>query len=189
VEIFPPVKQVFRCFELCPRDKLKVVLLGQDPYHDNGQAEGLCFSVSKGIPLPSSLKNMFKEATDDVGFRPPRHGSLIHWATQGVLLLNTALTVEAHKANSHSKFGWHAFTDAVIKSISKNETGVVFVLWGKEAQKKKLLIDQTKHKIIESAHPSGLSASRGFFGSKPFSKVNQCLRSVGKDPIDWQIPS
>jgi len=137
VQIFPPVRQVFRCFELCSRENLKVVLLGQDPYHDNGQAEGLCFSVAKGIAVPSSLKNMFKEAQNDVGFKLPGHGSLVSWGQQGVLLLNTALTVEAHKANSHSKFGWHEFTDAVIKAISKNESGVVFILWGKEAQKKR----------------------------------------------------
>ncbi|ETO28995.1 uracil-DNA glycosylase [Reticulomyxa filosa] len=158
--IFPPIKQVFRCFELCPREQLKVVLLGQDPYHDDRQAEGLCFSVAKGIALPSSLRNIFKEAKNDVGFEAPGHGSLVHWGMQGVLLLNTALTVEAHKANSHSKFGWHEFTDSVIKAISKLLSGVVFILWGKEAQKKAAFIDQTKHKIITSAHPSGLSANR-----------------------------
>jgi len=164
------------------------VILGQDPYHDNGQAEGLCFSVARGIDLPSSLKNMYKEAKSDVGFASPGHGSLVHWAMQGVLLINTALTVQAHKANSHSKFGWHEFTDAVIKAISKHHSGVVFILWGKEAQKKSSFIDQSKHKIIQSAHPSGLSASRGFFGSKPFSKTNALLQKMSREPINWQIP-
>jgi len=188
VQIFPPTKQVFRCFELCPFDNLKAVIIGQDPYHDNGQAEGLCFSVTRGIRLPSSLNNIYAEAKSDVAFQPPGHGSLVHWAMQGVLLLNTALTVQAHQANSHSRFGWHEFTDAVIKAISKHHNGVVFILWGKEAQKKIAFIDQSKHKIVQSPHPSGLSASRGFFGSKPFSKTNALLQKMNRPIIDWQIP-
>lgn len=186
-EIFPPVHQVFRAFELCPWNNLKVVILGQDPYHDNGQAEGLCFSVGKGIKIPSSLRNMYKEAGTDFGMKMPSHGSLVDWGKQGVLLLNTVLTVKAHKANSHSKFGWQQFTDAVISKISRSHDGVVFIFWGKQAQKKSVLIDKSKHKIIESAHPSGLSASRGFYGSKPYTKANQLLEKLGKSPIDWTI--
>jgi len=187
IEIFPPLKMVFRAFEVCPWNELKVVLLGQDPYHDDNQAEGLCFSVQKGIKIPSSLKNMMKEATDDVGFKNPGHGSLIQWGEQGVLLLNTVLTVQAHKANSHKKFGWTKFTDAVIKIISEKHDGVVFILWGKQAQNKKKIINTKKHKIVESAHPSGLSAHRGFYGSKPYSKCNAFLKELGKQPINWQI--
>eukprot|EP01084_Bolivina_argentea_P029326 54422_1 len=187
VEIFPPLKMVFRAFDLCQWNDLKAVILGQDPYHDNKQAEGLCFSVPKGVKIPSSLRNMMKEATSDIQFENPGHGSLIQWGEQGVLLLNTVLTVQAHKANSHKKFGWQTFTDAVIKTISQKHDGVVFILWGKQAQKKIKLIDVKKHKVIESPHPSGLSAHRGFYGSKPYSKCNAYLKELGKDPIDWQI--
>ena len=187
VEIFPPLHLVFRAFEICGWDGLRAVLVGQDPYHDDGQAEGLCFSVQKGVKMPSSLRNMMKEATQDVGFAQPGHGSLVQWGRQGVLLLNTVLTVRAHKANSHKKYGWTTFTDRVIQVISARHPGVVFILWGKQAQKKKAMIDTTKHKIIESAHPSGLSAHRGFFGSKPYSKCNALLKELGKEPIKWQI--
>eukprot|EP01084_Bolivina_argentea_P203124 346972_1 len=187
VEIFPPVNLVFAAFEYVPWDKLKVVVIGQDPYHDDGQAEGLCFSVPKGIKIPSSLRNMYKEATSDFGFKAPKHGNLIQWAEQGVLLLNTVLTVQAHKANSHKKYGWQQFTDAVIQIISDKHDGVVFILWGAQAQKKKKIINISKHKIVESAHPSGLSAHRGFYGSKPYSKTNAFLKELGKEPINWQI--
>ena len=186
-EIFPPLKMTFRAFELTPWDNLKCVIVGQDPYHDDNQAEGLCFSVQKGIKIPSSLRNMMKEATSDFGFVNPGHGSLIQWGEQGVLLLNTVLTVEAHKANSHKKFGWQEFTDAVIKCISDKHDGVVFILWGGQAKKKKKIINMNKHKIVESAHPSGLSASRGFYGSKPYSKTNAFLKELGKTEINWQI--
>jgi len=186
-QIFPPPQMVFRAFELCPWDQLKVVILGQDPYHDDHQAEGVCFSVQKGVKIPPSLRNMYKEAVSDIGFEHPGHGSLIQWGKQGILLLNTVLTVTAHKANSHKKWGWTTFTDAVIQAISRQHDGVVFVLWGKQAQKKKEMINNTKHKIIQSAHPSPLSASRGFFGSKPYSKCNQLLKAMGKTEIDWQI--
>jgi len=187
VEIFPPVHKVFAAFQLCPWDKLKVVILGQDPYNDNGQAEGLCFSVPRGIAVPSSLKNIYKEAASDVKLVIPNHGSLIEWGQRGVLLLNTVLTVQAHKANSHKNSGWTKFTDAVIQEISKKHDGVVFILWGKQAQAKGKMIDKKKHRIVESPHPSGLSANRGFFGSKCFSKTNKFLQELGKDPIDWQI--
>jgi len=186
-EIFPPAHMVFRAFELCPWDQLKVVILGQDPYHDDGQAEGICFSVQKGIKIPPSLRNMYKEAATDVGLEHPGHGSLIQWGKQGILLLNTVLTVEAHKANSHKKFGWTQFTDAVIHAISRQHKDVVFVLWGNQAKKKKDMINTSKHKIVSSAHPSPLSASRGFFGSKPYSKCNKLLKAMGKTEIDWQI--
>eukprot|EP00484_Ammonia_sp_Unknown_P030194 CAMPEP_0197029908 /NCGR_PEP_ID=MMETSP1384-20130603/9251_1 /TAXON_ID=29189 /ORGANISM="Ammonia sp." /LENGTH=347 /DNA_ID=CAMNT_0042459155 /DNA_START=136 /DNA_END=1179 /DNA_ORIENTATION=- len=186
VEIFPPLQHTFRAFEFCPWDQLKVVLLGQDPYHDDGQAEGLCFSVPSGIKVPSSLKNMMKEAKTDVDFVDPGHGSLVKWAEQGVLLLNTVLTVQAHKANSHKDFGWQQFTDAVIKAVSEKHDGVVFILWGGQAKKKKKMINTKKHKVVESAHPSGLSAHRGFFGSKPYSKTNAFLKELGKEEINWQ---
>ena len=181
---------VFAAFALCQWEDLRVVILGQDPYHDDGQAEGLCFSVPQGIKIPSSLRNIYKEAASDLGvshFGKPNHGDLKAWAKQGVLLLNTVLTVQAHKANSHSKFGWQKFTDSVIKTISKKHDGVVFIFWGKQAQKKETLIDTSKHRIIKSAHPSGLSAHRGFYGSKPFSKTNQLLAEMGKPPIDWRL--
>ena len=187
IQIFPKVNDVFRAFELCKWPMLKAVIVGQDPYHNDNQAEGLCFSVQKGVKIPSSLRNMLKEAKEDVGFKDVGHGSLSQWGEQGVLLLNTVLTVQAHKANSHKKFGWQTFTDAVIRTISKEYYGVVFILWGKQAQLKKKIIDTNKHKIIESSHPSGLSAHRGFFGSKPNSKCNALLKELGKEEINWQI--
>lgn len=189
VQIYPVIEHVFRAFSLCSWSALKVVILGQDPYHGPKQAEGLCFSVQKGVRLPSSLRNIFKEAATDVGFVHPGHGSLTEWATQGILLLNTVLTVRAGSANSHKKYGWQKFTDAVIQCISKKkrEKGCVFILWGKQSQKKLKMIDVNKHRIIQSVHPSGLSAHRGFFGSKPFSKTNKFLKEMGYETsIDWQ---
>jgi len=187
--MFPPANEVYAAFSLCPWDQLKVVILGQDPYHGVGQAEGLCFSVKKTLKkLPPSLKNMYKEAQSDMeDWKHPGHGSLKEWAKQGILLLNTGLTVRAHEANSHKKFGWLKFTDAVIKTINEEHKGVVFLLWGGQAKKKAKMIDKKKHKIIQSAHPSPLSAYRGFFGSKPYSEVNKCLEELGKEGINWKI--
>jgi len=187
--IFPPAPEVYAAFSLCPWNKLKLVILGQDPYHNVGQAEGLCFSVKKTLKkLPPSLKNMYKEAESDLDdFKHPGHGSLKEWANQGILLLNTGLTVRAHQANSHKKYGWLKFTDSVINLINKDHEGVVFLLWGGQAKKKVKMINKDKHKIVESAHPSPLSAYRGFFGSKPYTKVNKCLEELGKEPIDWNI--
>ena len=186
--IYPPPQLIFHAFTLTPFDSVSVVILGQDPYHDVGQAEGLAFSVPHGQKVPSSLYNIYKELRDDgPGFVPPKHGHLTGWAQQGVLLLNTALTVTAHKAGSHSKFGWTQFTDAVIRAVNKDKRGVVFILWGAHAQKKEAMIDTKRHHVIKSVHPSGLSASRGFFGSKPFSKCNAYLRKEGKPEIDWKL--
>jgi uracil-DNA glycosylase len=190
-EIFPPRHQIFRALELCPFETTKVVILGQDPYHDNGQAEGLCFSVPPDVKkVPPSLVNIYKELESDLGkekFKRPKHGNLVKWAQQGVLLLNTGLTVTAHKANSHKGVGWHSFTDAVIKAVSKDLKGVVFILWGKPAQDKAKFIDESKHYVLKSAHPSPLSAHNGFFGNKHFSKTNEKLAKQGKTPIDWQV--
>ena len=187
-QIFPPSHLIFHAFTLTPFDKVSVVILGQDPYHDNGQAEGLAFSVPQGVRVPSSLQNIYKELGDDIpGFTKPRHGNLTHWAEQGVLLLNTTLTVTAHKPTSHSSYGWTKFTDAVIQCINREKRGVVFILWGAHAQKKTAMIDSKRHHILKSVHPSGLSASRGFFGSRPFSKCNAFLRSESKPEIDWQV--
>jgi len=185
--IFPRVQNVFRAFELCPWSNLKVVLIGQDPYHDDGQAEGLCFSVPPTQKIPSSLRNMYKEACDDVKITMPKHGNLVQWATQGILLLNTVLTVRAHNANSHHAFGWLEFTDNVIKIISREHSGVVFILWGNQAHLKEKMINLSKHRVVKSVHPSGLSASKGFFGSKPYSKTNKLLKDLGKPIINWQI--
>lgn len=188
-KIFPPKPLIFRAFADCALDSLKVVIIGQDPYHDDGQAEGLCFSVPKTVKkLPPSLKNIYKElATDIDGFRVPKHGHLGKWATQGVLLLNTGLTVRAHEANSHKKFGWQKFTDAVVATIAAREQRVIFVCWGKHAQKVGQNIDRKKHHVINGVHPSPLSAFRGFFGSKVFSQVNTLLEADKRDPIDWQV--
>ena len=184
-EVFPPKKEIFSAFELTPYDKVKVLLLGQDPYHDNGQAHGLCFSVRNGTKLPPSLKNIYKELDSDLGISI-NDGSLVSWAEQGVLLLNTTLTVKAHSAASHSKAGWMNFTDAVIRGVNEKETPVIFVLWGGHAATKEKLIDTSKHVIIKSVHPSPLSAYRGFLGSRPFSKINNQLVQNGYQPIDWQ---
>jgi uracil-DNA glycosylase len=186
--VFPPENQVFSALELTPYEKVNVLLLGQDPYHDEGQAHGLCFSVRPGVPPPPSLVNIFKELQSDVGCDVPNNGYLVPWAKQGMLLLNAVLTVRAHEANSHKNKGWEKFTDAIIRSVSDKDDRVVFVLWGGYAQKKINLIDTNKHTIIQSAHPSPLSARNGFFGSKPFSAINEALREAGKPEIDWQIP-
>lgn len=187
-KIFPKNADIFNAFNKTPLDKLEVVILGQDPYHGEGQAHGLSFSVQKGITIPPSLRNIYKElATDIPGFSIPNHGNLTEWAEQGVLLLNASLTVRAASPGSHQKRGWETFTDTVIKKISDEKKGIVFILWGSFAQAKAELIDQTKHHIIKSPHPSPFSADRGFFGSKPFSKTNAILGKEGKKPIDWQI--
>jgi uracil-DNA glycosylase len=186
--VFPPEEDVFNALRYTPYERVNVLLLGQDPYHDDNQAHGLCFSVRPGIKPPPSLINMFKELHNDVGFRIPNNGYLVPWAEQGMLLLNAVLTVRAHQANSHKNHGWEMFTDAVIRQVSEKSDPVVFVLWGGYAQKKIKLIDTTRHVIIQSAHPSPLSAHNGFFGSKPFSTVNNALRNAGKPEINWQLP-
>lgn len=185
-KVYPPGSLIFNAFNLTPFDQLKVVVLGQDPYHGPGQAHGLCFSVPHGIKPPPSLVNIFKEIKNDLGITPPNHGNLEKWAKQGVLLLNASLTVNESEANSHVASGWHVFTDAVIKKISDLKTGVVFILWGKFAQDKAVLIDKQKHFVLTSAHPSPFSADR-FFGCKHFSKTNELLVQQGKEPIDWSL--
>jgi uracil-DNA glycosylase len=187
-QVFPPEARVFTALELTPPQEVRVVILGQDPYHDIGQAHGLCFSVLPGVNLPGSLRNIFKELKDDLGSTAPKHGCLISWARQGVLMLNTVLTVRAHEANSHRGRGWETFTDTIIGRLSNRIDSMIFVLWGKPAQAKKKLIDTNKHIVLESAHPSPLSAHNGFFGSKPFSKINQAQSAWGKPEIDWRIP-
>lgn len=186
--IFPPAKEVFAALKLTPYNKVRVLLLGQDPYHDDGQAHGLCFSVQPGDPPPPSLMNIFKELQKDAGFRIPNNGYLVSWAKQGVLLLNAVLTVRAHQAGSHRHNGWEIFTDAMIQAVNAKASPVVFLLWGNYAKAKMKLIDRQKHCIIHSAHPSPLSAHNGFFGSRPFSKTNNALRHWGQPEIDWQIP-
>lgn len=186
--VFPSKDLVFNAFKLTTFDNLKVVVLGQDPYHNIGQAHGLSFSVPAGITLPPSLKNIFKELSDDInGVKIPQAGDLSHWASQGVLLLNSILTVRAHEAGSHQKRGWEEFTDAIIRSISNCKENVVFILWGSYAQKKAKMIDHNRHLILCAAHPSPLSVYRGFYGSKPFSTTNSYLQSNGLDPIDWHL--
>jgi uracil-DNA glycosylase len=186
--VFPPDAEVFAALHLTPIEQVKVLILGQDPYHDDGQAHGLCFSVRPGIAIPPSLLNIFKELRSDLGCKMPNNGYLTHWAEQGVLLLNTVLTVQAHLANSHQGKGWETFTDTVIAAVNAKTEPVVFVLWGANARKKLALIDTSRHAVIESPHPSPLSAHRGFFGSRPFSKINAALRKAGEAEIDWQIP-
>ena len=185
--IYPPKNELFTCFDLCPLDKVKVVIIGQDPYHQPNQAHGLCFSVKKDVPIPRSLKNIYKELYSDVGIEPPHHGCLLDWAKQGVFMMNTVLTVREGKPGSHAKKGWEIFTDRVIQTLNEQERPIIFVLWGNYAQQKENLIDTHKHRVIKSAHPSPLSASRGFFGSKPFSKINAYLEELGQRPIDWRI--
>jgi uracil-DNA glycosylase len=187
-KVFPPEDKVFSALELTPYEKVGVLILGQDPYHDDGQAHGLCFSVQPGVRPPPSLVNIFRELRDDLGCRVPNNGYLVPWAKQGVLLLNAVLTVRAHSPNSHKNKGWEKFTDAVIRAVNEKPDPVVFVLWGGYAQKKKALIDEDRHTVVESAHPSPLSAKNGFFGSRPFSKINAALRAARKPEIDWQIP-
>ena len=184
--IYPPGSMIFKAFELTPVDSVKVVILGQDPYHGPGQSMGLSFSVPSNVPAPPSLKNIFREISDDLGIRMSGNPNLEPWARQGVLLLNTSLTVQSGMANSHSRIGWGEFTDAVIKYISDNCEGVVFLLWGRFAQSKKSLIDQSKHHVLEAAHPSPL-AGGAFFGCRHFSKTNKILVEEGKTPINWQL--
>lgn len=182
---FPPGKLIFNAFNLCPFSQLKVVLIGQDPYHEPGQAHGLCFSVNDGVPFPPSLRNIFEEIRTDLGVPVPQSGNLTRWAQQGVLLLNATLTVRAHQAASHQQHGWEEFTDAVISTINAEKEHVVFILWGSYAQSKARLIDASKHCILRSAHPSPLSAYRGFFGNHHFSLCNQYLQQNGLSPINW----
>jgi len=183
--IYPPASSIFSAFNLCPFEDTKVVVLGQDPYHGPGQAHGLCFSVKDGIPVPPSLQNIFKEIQLDLGIEIPQSGNLERWAKQGVLLLNTVLTVRAHLATSHQKKGWEILTDEAISSLSKKKNDIVFLLWGKPAQEKEKLIDSSRHLILSSVHPSPLSASRGFFGNRHFSKTNEYLKQKGLKPIEW----
>lgn len=185
--IYPPGQLMFNAFNTTPFDHVKVVLLGQDPYHGPGQAHGLCFSVQTGITPPPSLINIFKELNSDIGMPVPNHGNLTKWAQQGVLLLNASLTVRANEPMSHAKIGWAEFTDTVIKKISDQRKHVVFILWGKFAQEKQILIDETKHLVLKAAHPSPFSANNGFFGCRHFSKTNEYLAKKGIDPIDWSL--
>lgn len=184
--VYPAHDEVFAALHHTPYAQVKVVLLGQDPYHGPGQAHGLCFSVRHGVAVPPSLQNMFKELRDDLGIAIPSHGNLTSWAQRGVLLLNTTLTVRAGSAGSHHGQGWETFTDEVIQVVNQRDF-VVFVLWGANARRKKLLIDTARHTIIESAHPSPLSAHNGFFGSRPFSRVNAALQAAGVEPVDWSL--
>ena len=183
--VYPEGKNIFRAFERCPYDQVKVVILGQDPYHGPGQANGLCFSVSEGVRNPPSLQNIFKEMADDLHVPIPESGNLDRWADQGVLLLNATLTVRARQAGSHQKKGWETFTDAVVKKLSDDKEQLVFLLWGRYAQNKGSMIDREKHHVLTAAHPSPFSAHSGFFGSKPFSQTNQYLQQVGREPIHW----
>jgi uracil-DNA glycosylase len=186
--VYPPEEEVFTAFALTPFDNIRVVLLGQDPYHDEGQAHGLCFSVVPGVPPPPSLLNIFRELRDDLGFPVPNHGCLVPWAKQGVLLLNVVLTVRAHEPHSHRGKGWEQFTDAVIRKVNEKRDRVVLMLWGGPAQQKRKLIDPDRHTVVTAAHPSPLSAHRGFFGSRPFSTANRLLREGGQSEIDWRLP-
>lgn len=186
-QIFPPADDVFNAFHLTPLKDVKVVILGQDPYHGENQAHGLCFSVKPGVDIPPSLVNIYKELQDDLGCTIPSHGYLTKWARQGVLMLNTVLTVRAHQANSHRGIGWEEFTDAAIRVLNEQDRPMVFILWGRPAQMKKSMLNNPKHLILEAPHPSPLSSYRGFFGSKPFSKTNNFLAANGMEPIDWQI--
>lgn len=188
VQIYPPQDQWFRALELTPLDSTRVVILGQDPYHQAGQAHGLSFSVLPGIQVPPSLRNIYKELSSDLGIAAPEHGFLESWAEQGVLLLNAVLTVEDSNANAHQGKGWESVTDRIIQQVNERSTGKVFILWGSYAQKKANMIDQTKHLVIQSPHPSPLSAHRGFFGSQPFSKANAWLAENGFSEINWELP-
>ena len=186
-QIFPPADDIFNAFALTPLHEVKVVSLGQDPYHGEGQAHGLCFSVKPDVEIPPSLVNIYKELQDDCGCEIPNNGYLTKWAKQGVLLLNTVLTVRAHQANSHRGIGWEEFTDAAIRVLNEQDRPMVFILWGRPAQMKKSMLTNPNHLIIESPHPSPLSAYRGFFGSRPFSRTNKYLKEHGLKEIDWQI--
>ena len=183
--VYPPGSQMFAAFDACPFDKVKVVILGQDPYHEPGQAHGLCFSVNDGVPFPPSLQNIFKEIHDDIGTPVPMSGDLTRWANQGVLLLNATLTVRAHQAGSHQNKGWEQFTDAVIHRLAQERENLVFILWGAYAQRKGEFIDRSRHLVLQSPHPSPLSAHRGFFGNRHFSRINEYLTAHGIEPILW----
>lgn len=185
--VYPPADEIFTAFHLTPLDKVKVVIIGQDPYHNTGQAHGLCFSVKPDVEIPPSLVNIYKELHDDLGCDIPNHGCLTSWAEQGVLLLNTVLTVQAHKPMSHRGVGWEEFTDAAIRKLNQQNTPIVFILWGKPAQQKEKMLDNPNHLILKAPHPSPLSVYRGFFGSRPFSQANEFLEKHGVEPIDWQI--
>lgn len=187
-KVYPPKEDLFKALKLTPYQDTKVVILGQDPYHGPGQAHGLSFSVEPGVRIPPSLVNIYKELHSDLGVPIPNHGTLVHWAEQGVLLLNTVLTVRDGEANSHKGLGWERFTDAVIEKLNERDKPVVFILWGSHAQKKGAFINRKKHLVIQSVHPSPLSVHRGFFGSRPFSKANAFLISHGIEPVDWAIP-
>lgn len=187
--VYPPADQTFRAFTLTEPQDVRVVILGQDPYHSPGQANGLCFSVNRGFKIPPSLRNIYKELHTDLGITPSTSGDLSSWAQQGVLLLNATLTVNEHGAGTHQGRGWETFTDAVVRTLGAGSSPLVFVLWGAFARRKKILISQPQHTIIESAHPSPLSAHNGFFGSKPFSQILHALHANGSDSIDWQIPN
>ncbi len=185
--IYPPAGEEFTALELTPYERVRAVILGQDPYHGPGQAHGLAFSVRKGVRVPPSLVNIFKELRSDLGIEPPGHGYLADWARHGVLLLNVVLTVRAGQANSHKGRGWERLTDAIISAVSAREQPAVFILWGAPAQKKAALVDESRHTILRAAHPSPLSARNGFFGSRPFSQANAALEAAGQPPIDWRI--
>lgn len=185
--IYPAPEDVFSAFELTPFEQVNVLILGQDPYHGENQAHGLCFSVKPGVKTPPSLVNIYKELKNDIGFEIPNHGYLVPWAKQGILMINAVLTVEAHTPNSHKNKGWETFTDAVISKVNQKQEPVIFVLWGGYAKKKLKLIDTNRHTVIQSAHPSPLSARNGFFGSKPFSQINSVLRQAGKPEINFQL--
>lgn len=187
-QVYPPMEHIFRALKETPYDKVKAVIIGQDPYHEPGQAQGLCFSVPEGVKQPPSLVNIFKEMQADLGVRPPSHGNLLTWAHQGVLLLNAVLTVREHEANSHKNKGWEQFTDRVISLLNDREDPVVFILWGANAKAKASLITNERHCIITGAHPSPLSAHNGFWGGKYFSRANEFLEEQGYEPINWRIP-
>ncbi len=187
--VYPPGGEIFNAFTLAPFDQVRVVILGQDPYHGPGQAHGLCFSVRRGVRVPPSLRNIYKEMEADLGIPKASHGELTHWAQQGVLLLNTVLTVRHRTANSHRKRGWETFTDQVIRELNARRDNIVFVLWGSPAGRKASMIDSSRHLILRAPHPSPLSAKRGFFGSRPFSAINDHLRGLGHEPIDWALPA
>ena len=186
-QVFPPADDIFNAFHLTPLSKVKVVIIGQDPYHNVGQAHGLCFSVKPDVGIPPSLVNIYKELHDDLGCEIPNNGYLVKWAEQGVLMLNTVLTVRAHMANSHKGKGWEKFTDAAITALNKQDRPIVFILWGRPAQMKEKTLNNPNHLILKAPHPSPLSAFNGFFGSKPFSQTNKFLEQHGETPIDWQI--
>jgi uracil-DNA glycosylase len=187
-EILPKSTEYFSAFDFTPIDQVRVVILGQDPYHGPGQAHGLCFSVKPGVKIPPSLVNIYKELKSDLGIAPAPHGYLEVWARQGVFMLNATLSVESGRAGSHQKRGWEEFTDAVIQYLNSERENIIFILWGAYAQKKGALIDRKKHLVLEAPHPSPLSAHRGFFGSKPFSKINAYLEKCGEKPIEWKLP-